>query len=195
MRYLKTFESFPGDNYELTINNKGIVSDSDGSVFDPNSQKISVNIIYDTDWEKYLPQNLTINNNGVKHSFKKGNVMLVDDLVEITYDSDPENPWGSPDTLEFDFYFVKDDATKNIRMDIDITYGDLMACEFSIEPPNKVNVIQHTSYNSKFDPSNTVFALEDESLDEFISFLNKFPGVKVTRHDLRFLDKYDNWKE
>jgi len=41
MRYLKTFESFPGDNYELTINNKGIVSDSDGSVFDPNSQKIS----------------------------------------------------------------------------------------------------------------------------------------------------------
>lgn len=195
MRYLKTFESFPGDNYELTISNKGIVSDSDGSVFDPNSQKISGNIIYDTDWEKYLPQNLTINNNGVKHSFKKGNVMLVDDLVEITYDSDPENPWGSPDTLEFDFYFVKDDATKNIRMDIDITYGDLMACEFSIEPPSKVNIIQHTSYNSKFDPSNTVFALEDESLDEFISFLNKFPGVKVTRHDLRFLDKYDNWKE
>ena len=195
MRYLKTFESFPGDNYELTINNKGIVSDSDGSVFDPNSQKISGSIIYDTDWEKELPEKLTINYHGDNHSFKKGNIMLVDDLVEITYDSDPENPWGSPDTLEFDFYFVKDDATKNIRMDIDITYGDLMACEFSIEPPNKVNVIQHTSYNSKFDPSNTVFALEDESLDEFISFLNKFPRVKVTRHDLRFLDKYDNWKE
>jgi hypothetical protein len=195
MRYLKTFESFPGDNYELTINNKGIVSDSDGSVFDTNSQKISGSIIYDTDWEKELPEKLTINYHGANHSFKKGNIMLVDDLVEITYDSDPENPWGSPDTLEFDFYFVKDDATKNIRMDIDITYGDLMACEFSIEPPNKVNVIQHTSYNSKFDPSNTVFALEDESLDEFISFLNKFPRVKVTRHDLRFLDKYDNWKE
>ena len=70
-----------------------------------------------------------------------------------------------------------------------------MACEFSIEQPNKVNVIQTTTYHSKFDPSNTVFALEDESLNKFINFLNRFDGIKVTRYELRFLDKYDNWSE
>ena len=68
-----------------------------------------------------------------------------------------------------------------------------MACEFSIESPNKVKVIQHTTYNSKFDRSNTVFALEDESLEEFVKFLNRFDDFKLTTHDLRFLDKHDNW--
>ncbi len=70
-----------------------------------------------------------------------------------------------------------------------------MGCEFSIEAPNKVKVIQHTTYHSKFDPSNTVFALQDESLNKFINFLNKFPGIKINRYDLRFLDKKDNYKE
>ena len=121
--------------------------------------------------------------------------MLIGDLVEITYESYPENQWGKPDCLEFDLYFAKDSLTDKIRTTIDITYGNLMACEFTIESPNKVNVIQNTTYHSKFDPSNTVFALEDRSLDEFIKFLNNFPGMKLTRNDLRFLDKYDNWKE
>ncbi len=195
MKYIKKFESFPGDNYELTINNKGIISDSDGTVVDPSNQKISGSIIYDTKWENELPKEIIIIDNNQKYTFKKGNVMLVGDLVEITYDSHPAEQWGKPDTLEFDFYFVKDDESKKIRIDIDITYGDLMACEFSIESPNKVSVIQHTTYHSKFDNSNTVFAIEDKSLNEFIEFLNKFPGFKLNSNDLRFLDKHDNWKE
>jgi hypothetical protein len=195
MKFIKKFESFPGDNYQVTIDNKGINTDADGSVIKPNDYKLKGDIIYDDKWKAYLPENMTINYKGEKYSFKKGNVMLVGDLVEITYDSQPEEQWGIPDTLEFDFYFVKDNNTDKIKINIDITYGDLMACEFSIEQPNKVNVIQHTTYNSKFDTSNTVFALEDKSIDEFINFLNKFDGFKLTRNDLRFLDKYDNWKE
>ena len=46
-----------------------------------------------------------------------------------------------------------------------------MACEFSVEEPNIVDVIEYTSYGSKFDPSDTVFALTDESLQKFINFL------------------------
>lgn len=198
MKYLKKFENFPGDNFSLNVKSNGEKNITDGSTFDADEGlpiSANFNIMYTKDWEKYLPEKMTINYKGDLHSFRKGNIMLNGDLVEITYDALDNNTWGSPDTLEFDLYFAKNTHTDKIRMTVDITFGDLMACEFSIEPPNKVNVIEHTTYGSKFDPSNTVFALEDECLDEFIGFLNKFHGMKLTRHDLRFLDKYDNWKE
>jgi hypothetical protein len=136
---------------------------------------------------------MTINYHGKEYSFKKGNIMLLDDMIEISYDSN-ENADGSPDTLEFDLYFTKDNNTNKIRINVDITYGDLMACEFSLEAPNKINVLQYTSYHSKFDTSNTVFALTDKSLDEFIGFLNHFGKIKLTRDDMKFLDERDNYK-
>ena len=60
--------------------------------------------------------------------------------------------------------------------------------------PNKVHVIEYTSWKSKTDPSNTVFALADKSLKEFVDFLNKFSGFELTVNDFKFLDKYDNFK-
>lgn len=167
----------------------------DQPIIDQPLDKNHKGLIYSTDWESELPKMMSINYHGKILDFKKNNVMLVGDLVEITYTSYPENPWGEPDCLEFDMYFVKDVNTNKHRIDIDITYGDLVACEFSIEAPNNVHVIQHTTYKSKFDPSNTVFALTDESLDDFIEFLNKFPKMKITRENMRFLDQYDNWSE
>ena len=62
-----------------------------------------------------------------------------------------------------------------------------------IEKPNKIKVIQYTSYGSKFDPSNTVFALTDDSLESFINFLNRFDGMKLKREDFKFLDQNDNY--
>jgi hypothetical protein len=194
MKYLRKFESFPGDNFEVTVKSKGIDNLSDGSTIEPNDNTVKGDIIYDKKWEQYLPKTFTINYHGKNYTFKKGNIMLVGDLVEISYDT-IKDEWGCPDTLEFDLYFVKDNNTNKMRINVDITYGDLMACEFSIEQPNKVNLIQHTTYHSKFDPSNTVFALEDESLKDFVDFLNKISGFKLTTYDVRFLDKYDNWKE
>ncbi len=194
MRYLKKFESFPGDNFEVTVKSNGIKSQADGSTIEPNSINVKGDIMYDDKWEKELPETLTIDYHDKNYTFKKSNIMLVGDLIEISYEP-VKSEWGSPDTLEFDLYFVKDNNTNKMRIDIDITYGDLMACEFSIEQPNKVNLIQHTTYHSKFDPSNTVFALEDESLKDFVDFLNKISGFKLTTYDVRFLDKHDNWKE
>jgi hypothetical protein len=127
--------------------------------------------------------------------------MLHSDMIQITYSSVPGDTktsteegeiWGSPDTLEFDIYFNKDESGK-IELTIDITYGDAMVCEFSIESPNNIKVIQYTSYHSKFDPSNTVFALVDESLQSFIKFLNKFEGMKLKKEDFKFLDQNDNY--
>jgi hypothetical protein len=189
MKFLKRYNEMVGDI------NSDLPKDS---VYNQHTlkepfKKNNDNIIYKSEWESELPDMMSINYHGRIYKFKKGNIMLIGDLVEITYDSYPGEIWGAPDTLEFDFYFAKDNDTNKLRINVDITYGDLMACEFSVEEPNKVNVIQYTSYDSKFDPSDTVFALSDESLNKFINFLNKFPGVKLNKEDMKFLDQYRNW--
>jgi hypothetical protein len=94
---------------------------------------------------------------------------------------------GEPGDLQFDLYFVNMDG--KIRIDVDITFGELQVSEFSIESPNKVEVIEYTSYGSKFDPSNTVFAFTEESLQDLISFLNHIDDrFEITRDKFNFLD-------
>jgi hypothetical protein len=152
--------------------------------------------MYDPEWKESLPETFSIlkgEYDGVhKHVYKKGNIMLNSDMVQVTYYNED---WGIPDTLEFDIYTIRDTQTGDLRLDIDITYGNEVACEFSIDKTNGVRVIQDTTYHSKFDPSNTVFAFTDDSLKQFVEFLNRFnTGIKVTTHDLRFLDGYDNYQ-
>jgi hypothetical protein len=186
MKYLKRFN----EDVEATIKSNGTISAN------INPKTDHTNTIYDKRWEQSLPEYFTINYHGKLFKFKKDNIMLHSDMVQITYASTPmdnqesEEIWGSPDTLEFDIYFAKED---NIELNVDITYGDAMACEFSVEAPNKIKVIQYTSYHSKFDPSNTVFGFDDDSLESFVSFLNNFSGMKLKKEDFKFLDQYDNY--
>ena len=186
MKYLKRFN----EDVEATIKPNGTISAN------INPKTNHINTIYDKRWEQHLPEYFTINYHGKLFKFKKDNIMLHSDMVQITYastpiDSDEQGEiWGTPDTLEFDIYFAKED---NIVLNVDITYGDSMAFEFSVEAPNKIKVIEYTSYHSKFDPSNTVFALVDESLQSFINFLNMFSGMKLKKEDFKFLDQNDNY--
>lgn len=186
MKYLKSFN-------EATNIESNLPKDSVYNEPSLDNSELKGRIIYTPDWEEHLPETMSINYHGEIHNFKKGNVMILGDMIEITYDLLEGETWGVPDTLEFDLYFIKDLNNKNYKIDVDITYGDSMACEFSIEPPNKLNVIQTTSWGSKFDPSNTVFALTDDSLDKFVNFLNKFPGIKLSKDEMKFLDQYKNW--
>lgn len=146
-------------------------------------------IIYDVDWTTVLPKELVVLKDG-EHRFKVGNIMKHADMVQVTYEN-VTNEWGEPSTLEFDFYFSKNE---HMRMDIDITWGDSMACEFYIESPSKVGVIEYTSFRSKMDPSNTVFALDDNSLKSFVDFLNRFDGFKLDVSQFTFLDSSDNYQ-
>jgi len=190
MKYLKRFN----EDIEATIKPNGTISAN----IDPKTNDI--NTIYDERWKSQLPEFLIINYHGKLFKFKKDNIMLHSDMVQITYASTPLNSdeqgeiWGAPDTLEFDIYFAKDNETNKIRLTVDITYGDAMVCEFSVESPNKIKVIEYTSYHSKFDSSNTVFALVDDSLQSFIDFLNRFEGMKLKKEDFKFLDQYDNYQ-
>mgnify|MGYP000441913077 CR=1 FL=1 len=63
-----------------------------------------------------------------------------------------------------------------------------------VEAPNKVKVVEYTSHHSKFDPSKTVFALVDDSLESFVNFLNRFSGMKLKKEDFKFLDQNDNYQ-
>lgn len=180
MKYLKLFEFYKSTDKTINVNN---------GTYKVDNNKTYKNTIYDKRWESLLPQKITVNYHNQNNVFTKGNIMIHSDMVQITYDRITKSN-GIPDTLEFDIYFTKDTNNGKIKLDIDITYGDLMACEFSIESPNKVDVIEYTSYDSKYDRSNTVFAFSTESLGKFIEFLNKF-GMKLSMCDLKFLE--DNY--
>lgn len=145
-------------------------------------------IIYDVDWNNLLPKEMVVVKDGV-HKFKVGNIMKNSDMVQVTYEN-AANEWGVPDTLEFDFYFSH---SEKMRIDIDITWGDAMACEFYIESPSNVGVIEYTSFGSKMDPSNTVFALDDDCLRSFVDFLNRFDGFRLDASQFNFLDKRENY--
>ncbi len=186
MKYLKRFN----EDITATIGSNGTIKPNH------NVKSDVINTIYDKRWEEHLPPFITINYHGELYKFKKDNIMLHSDMVQITYASTPLDGeesgeiWGAPDTLEFDIYFAKEE---NIVLNIDITYGDAMVCEFSVEAPNKVKVVEYTSHHSKFDPSNTVFALVDDSLESFVNFLNRFSGMKLKKEDFKFLDQNDNY--
>jgi len=151
--------------------------------------RIFESTIYDADWNALMPKEMVVLKDG-EHSFKLGNIMKHSDMVQVTYENSKEE-WGVPSTLEFDFYFSKNG---HMRMDIDITWGDAMACEFYVETPSKVGVIQYTSFRSKTDPSNTIFALDDDSLKAFVDFLNRFEGFRLEVGQFNFLDKRDDYQ-
>lgn len=175
--------------------------------------------VYDPKWEELLPDTLTVlkgQDHGIdKWIYSKGNIMLNSDMLQITYDIDADM---APDTLEIDIYMVRDTAfdksgdsttvvksgtfdyddnigekLPNLRLTVDITFGDEMACEFTIDKINGVKLFQDTTYGSKFDPSNTIFALSDESLKKFVDFLNRFNhGVNLKLDDFKFLKQNKN---
>jgi hypothetical protein len=145
--------------------------------------------IYDIDWKSILPKEMVVLKDG-EHSFKLGNVMKNADMVQVTYQNS-NNEWVAPSTLEIDFYFSEN---PKMRIDIDITWGEAMACEFYVDSPSKVGVTEYTSFRSKTDPSNTIFAIDNNSLKEFVDFLNKFDGFKLDVSQFKFLDQFDDYQ-
>ncbi len=148
----------------------------------------SVNI-YEVDWHTFVPRELTMIYDNKSYKFvcnDNTNIMKHFDMVQITYTIAQES-WGLSDCLEFDIYFIKPVNTKGIKINVDITWGNFMESEFSIQSPNKVSVIQCTSKDSKFDPTNTVFAFDDESLEKLVKFFNCIDNISISKEDISFL--------
>ncbi len=149
--------------------------------------------IFSQDVKKVIPKELKIVTSNGDFILKNTDLMINGDLVQIVYyhntpskSGDPLSD-GEPDYLEFDLHFNKN--VNGIKILVDITYGDAMVSEFSIEVPNKVNIIHYTGIRSKYDPE-TIFSFSDESIHNLVEFFNSFShGIKLTTNDLNFLDK------
>jgi hypothetical protein len=173
-------------------------------------RKFNENIsLFDENWIKLLPKSLTlITQNGEFKLQVKGlepdkygypgiyNLMT---SVSFSYgqntlekeDGDPTAD-GEPDSLQFDIAVVKDNdgseanPSKSLRLNVDLTYGDAMIYEFTIDYPNKVHVHHYNGKDSLYDPE-THFGFSDESLKELITFFNRF-GFTTTPEDFKFMD-------
>ena len=184
MRYLKT--------YNFIFENISIFKSDEWSKLLPNS----LTIISDTgEWKLTRPNE----DYGMKHATNITNLM---NGLQISYYQNTPSMCngdvtsdGEPDLLCFDITIVKkNDGTKSnpdtLKLSVDITYGDNMVSGFTIEKPNKVNLIHYNSYGSLYDPQ-TFFAFDDNSLIDLIKFFNSW-GFNLTKDDLKFLDKYPN---
>lgn len=150
--------------------------------------------IFDQDWfEKILPDKIEIVNTGKRYELLKNDCVLNGDLVQFNYwhKADGEGDVlenAEPSILEFDIHFLKNDS--GIKMIVDITYGDQTEVEFSLEAPNKINVVHYNGVNSKFDKE-THFGFSDKSIQDLVNFFNSFThGIKLTPDDLSFIDEH-----
>lgn len=138
--------------------------------------------IYEFDWNKFLPDRVEVFYDKKDIVYKRGNIMRNADMTQVIYSHDE---WGVPSDLEFDFYFENNGHFKVL---VDITVGDAMKCEFSVTHPNKVIVIQQTSYGSKFDPRNVRFGFSDNSISNINQLINQL-GFPTSQSDFKFLSK------
>lgn len=142
---------------------------------------------YDKKWESYLPNKIVVFKDGHSYEFIKRNTLLNADWINITYEN---HLYGEPNSLMLDVYYIFDINTNHVKLDVDITYGDLMVSEFTIEAPNKIKIGQYTSFDSKFDTSNTEFSLDNNSLNGLLNYFNAFDhGIHLSIEDLKFLSQ------
>lgn len=159
--------------------------------------------VFDQDIKSLLPEKIRTETTYGKYEFSKKDVMLNGDLIQIVYHHNTAKEKndvcadGEPDYLCFDIHTIKEnDGTEangeNLRLNVDITYGDAMVSSFTIEAPNKVEPHHYTGIGSMHDKE-TEFAIEDKSLEDLITFFNSFSDrYELTKDDFKFLDSDPN---
>ena len=160
---------------------------------------MAISIFDKENWRKYLPQKLKLITNNGHFELEQTDLTVNSDLIQIiwhqnTFDGpNDSNKDGEPDTIEFDIHTVKtNDGTEanpdNLKLNIDVTYGDSMVSAFTISMPGEVDVIHYNGFGSKFDKE-TEFGFEDETIKELVEFFNRF-GFKLDSKDFTFIDKH-----
>jgi hypothetical protein len=148
-------------------------------------------------WKEYLPKKLTIvtDNGSFNLLFSEVSIIGNINIAQIVYHQNTfkhDELNGEPDYLEFDIHLVQDnDGTKalsDLKLNIDITYGDAMVSEFTVKMPGNIEIIHYTGLGSKYDKE-TFFGFEDQSIKDLVNFFNRL-GFKLSVKDFSFIDKY-----
>lgn len=206
MRYIKLYEEFRSKEYRMM------------SLPSSNIDKNKSISIFNQDWfEKLLPNQLVVLSDPKlsklnkdqsitdlkpnKIIFDKNECTIDSDMIQFSYyyDSMVDGPNGSkqnidgstsdsePALLEFDIHFTKN--KRGIKLIVNITYGDQVESEFSIESPNKINIISYNGVGSKYD-SEAHWGFSKESIKDLVNFFNSFNhGIKLKESDLSFIDE------
>lgn len=206
MRYIKFYEEFRSKKYRMM---------SLPSLDTDKNKNIS---IFDQDWfEKLLPNQLEIYSDQKLSKlnkdqsltelepnrivFDKNECTIDSDMVQFSYyynsmvavqDGEDHNPNGAildsePSFLEFDIHFTRN--KRGIKLIVNISYGDQVESEFSIESPNKINIINYNGVNSKYD-GETHWGFSKDSIKDLVRFFNAFNhGIMLEESDLSFIDE------
>jgi len=173
-------------------------------------RKFNENIsLFDPNWVKLLPKKLTIITHNGEFTLEvnslepdeRGAPGVYNLMTSVSFSysqntiersNDDPTADGEPDNLQFDVAIVKDNdgyesnPKESLRLNVDLTYGDAMMYEFTIDYPNKVNVHHYNGKDSLYDPESH-FGFSDESLQELVTFFNRF-GFTTTPEDFKFID-------
>ena len=160
-------------------------------------------LLHDFDnWKEFIPKELNLITTNGEFKLKYDEKSIIDySSFQLLYSQNAMNDIhngdpladGEPDTLEFDIKIMKDNDgmsgnSDKTRLNIDITYGDTMVSEFTIDSPNRVIPFHYTSVDSLLD-SETMFSFSDESIKDLVEFFNRFSSdFKLTPEDFVFLD-------
>ena len=152
--------------------------------------------IFSQEIKNFFPDKIYISTTHGDWELDKNDLMLNGDLIQMAYYHNPSKESndalsdGEPAYLEFDIHIDRNE--RGIKLLVDITYGDSMVSEFSIEAPNKINVIHYTGINSKYDPE-TYFGFNDETINDLVNLFNSFNhGLELSSDDFKFIDKDPN---
>ena len=184
---------------DITINDKPLLKYRIVKHIKKYNEITNSTSIFSQEIKNFFPDKIYLSTTDGDWELDKKDIMLNGDLIQMAYyQNTPEESGdvlsdGEPDYLEFDIHIDKNE--RGIKLLVDITYGDSMVCEFSIEAPNKINVIHYTGINSKYDPD-THFGFTDETINDLVKLFNSFNhGLKLTSDDFNFIDKdLDSYK-
>jgi anthranilate/para-aminobenzoate synthase component II len=157
-------------------------------------KKFSENFtLYDEQVVDIFPDTIKIYTSDGSFTLKRGDTTREIDIVRVSYyqntskDGDVVKD-GEPDFVVFDLHFVKNES--GIKTLVNITYGDQMKSEFSIESPNIIKIGHYNGIKSIAD-SDTHFGFEDTTIRNLCKLFNGFDfGYNLSPKDLKFIDKY-----
>jgi anthranilate/para-aminobenzoate synthase component II len=150
-------------------------------------------------FEDNFPDKISIYTSGGAYTLIKSDFTREVDIIRCSYwhntaaDGNVSRD-GEPDLLMFDIHFMN--TENGLKTHIDISYGDKMVSEFSIEKPNKIRIHLYNGFNSKFD-HDSQFGFQNKSILDLVKLFNKFDhDYELEKEDLSFIDKYpDSYKE
>jgi len=150
-------------------------------------------LAYLEDVKKIFPDEVKIYTSDGSFTLKKSDITREVDIIRASYYHNTAADGNVLKDAEPDFLFIELHFVRNhngIKTLVNITYGDQMKSEFSIESPNKISIGHYNGIGSIAD-SETHFGFEDSTILDLCKLFNSFDfGYDVKTQDLNFIDKY-----